>query len=181
MTDKGTSRFKPRGEHRITGQNGEGGRAWVNTAVSVPEAAGDIVPHTGLTAKRRVMLVLGARRSATSPSGASTSPSSLSHGAPPSLAQRKAAMTSSGRSAGPHLTIQRRRDLAHPQTSQPARHGPEPGMVTSRRGVISGVHGCEYLGSFTPAANAAAADGELEMRQSLSLEASNQTKPMMSS
>jgi site-specific DNA-methyltransferase (adenine-specific) len=33
-----------------------GGRAWVNTAVSVPERAGDRGPHSGSTAKRRVML-----------------------------------------------------------------------------------------------------------------------------
>jgi site-specific DNA-methyltransferase (adenine-specific) len=33
-----------------------GGRAWVNTAVSVPEDPGDVGPHSGSTAKRRVML-----------------------------------------------------------------------------------------------------------------------------
>jgi site-specific DNA-methyltransferase (adenine-specific) len=37
----------------------EGGRAWVNTAVSVPDQAGDRGPHSGSTAKRRVMLAHG--------------------------------------------------------------------------------------------------------------------------
>jgi DNA modification methylase len=34
----------------------DGGRAWVNTAVSVPETAGDTGPHSGSTGKTRVML-----------------------------------------------------------------------------------------------------------------------------
>jgi DNA modification methylase len=33
-----------------------GGRAWVNTAVAVPEISGDTGPHSGSTAKRRVMM-----------------------------------------------------------------------------------------------------------------------------
>jgi DNA modification methylase len=33
-----------------------GGRAWVNTAVSVPEISGDRGPHSGSTGKARVML-----------------------------------------------------------------------------------------------------------------------------
>jgi DNA methylase len=36
-----------------------GGRAWVNTAVSVPERTGDQALHSGSTAKRRVMLAHG--------------------------------------------------------------------------------------------------------------------------
>ena len=36
-----------------------GGRAWVNTAVSVPEISEDRGPHAGCTAKRRVMLAYG--------------------------------------------------------------------------------------------------------------------------
>jgi site-specific DNA-methyltransferase (adenine-specific) len=36
-----------------------GGRAWVNTAVSVPERSPDRGPHPGSTAKRRVMLAHG--------------------------------------------------------------------------------------------------------------------------
>jgi DNA modification methylase len=36
----------------------DGGRAWVNTAVSVPETAGDTGPHSGSTGKARVMLAL---------------------------------------------------------------------------------------------------------------------------
>jgi site-specific DNA-methyltransferase (adenine-specific) len=37
----------------------DGGRAWVNTAVSVPERVGDRGPQSGSTAKRRVMLAHG--------------------------------------------------------------------------------------------------------------------------
>jgi site-specific DNA-methyltransferase (adenine-specific) len=35
-----------------------GGRAWVNTAVSVPEMSGDRGPHSGSTGKARVMLAM---------------------------------------------------------------------------------------------------------------------------
>jgi site-specific DNA-methyltransferase (adenine-specific) len=36
-----------------------GGRAWVNTAVSVPEGTGSVGPRSGSTAKRRVLLANG--------------------------------------------------------------------------------------------------------------------------